>query len=54
MYQYCEFTAAGGLMSYGGTDAYRMAGVDTARILRGEKPSDLPFSIPRRRRCSSI
>jgi putative ABC transport system substrate-binding protein len=39
-----EFAAAGGLIGYGVnlTDAYRLAGVYTARVLAGAKPGDLP------------
>jgi putative ABC transport system substrate-binding protein len=48
MYHFREFTAAGGLMSYG-VDArvtYRQIGVYAGGILKGEKPAELPIVQP--------
>src|SRR5262249_21572255 len=48
IYQWREFVHAGGLASYGPNlfDSYRQAGLFAARILKGEKPSDLPVQQP--------
>jgi putative ABC transport system substrate-binding protein len=44
IYLYRDFPAAGGLMSYGSDvpDSYRLAGVYTGRVLKGENPAELP------------
>jgi putative ABC transport system substrate-binding protein len=48
MYFRREFALAGGLMSYGtnAAESYRVVGVYAGRILKGEKPGDLPIQLP--------
>jgi putative tryptophan/tyrosine transport system substrate-binding protein len=48
IYQFSDFGASGGLITYGAStaDCYRMGGVYVGRILKGEKPADLPVLQP--------
>jgi putative ABC transport system substrate-binding protein len=48
IYHRRDFTDAGGLMSYGSSlaDQFRQTGLYAGRILKGEKPSDMPVQLP--------
>ncbi len=47
IYQYRDFAAAGGVMSYGGNleEPFRLISLYTARLLNGERPADLPIEL---------
>jgi putative ABC transport system substrate-binding protein len=48
IYAFREFAAAGGLISYGANlvDEWRKTGIYVGRIVKGEKPTDLPIQEP--------